>query len=180
MLVFEYHYHYQVLLLTGSRLPHHISVRCPWSGYKWSSEPRDSNATQPTHCCESHSLTVPQIFLGQFLTIHIHKTTGNFFTMPNLEVPESGLSFDSVSERSSKSTTQDIIGLTLTDDLIEEMIQCVQNGKPIQLSLGSRPVRRSCTIVVVGLKERGEVIVAIVTKWTIVLREISQTQFTTI
>ena len=64
-----------------------------------------------------------------------------FVTMPTLDIPASGLSFESVSERTSKSTSQDIIGLTLTDDLIEEMIQCVQNGKQIHLSLGSRPVR---------------------------------------
>jgi RNA polymerase II elongation factor ELL len=61
--------------------------------------------------------------------------------MPTLDIPKSGLSFESVSETSSKSATQDIIGLTLTDDLIEEMIQCVQNGKQISLSLGPRPVR---------------------------------------
>ena len=60
---------------------------------------------------------------------------------PTLDIPASGLSFESVSEQSSKSNSQDIIGLTLTDDLIEEMIQCVQNGKQISLSLGPRPVR---------------------------------------
>jgi RNA polymerase II elongation factor ELL len=66
--------------------------------------------------------------------------------MPLLRVPDSGLSFESVTASKAPkngSPPQDVIGLTLTDDLIEQMIQCVQNGKPIQLSLGTRPVIHS-------------------------------------
>ena len=33
-----------------------------------------------------------------------------------------------------------VVGVTLTDIVIEEMIKCVQKGKPIQLALGDRPV----------------------------------------
>ncbi|KAH8679791.1 hypothetical protein BGZ60DRAFT_369363 [Tricladium varicosporioides] len=58
--------------------------------------------------------------------------------MPSLIIPESGLSLRGSQESSSKhgSMIPEVFGLTLTDNVIEEMIKCVQNGKPIQLSLG--------------------------------------------
>jgi hypothetical protein len=64
------------------------------------------------------------------------------FKMPSLIIPESGLSFASSQHASRKpdSTMPTAIGLTLTDGVIEEMIKCFQNGKPIQLSLGDHPV----------------------------------------
>jgi RNA polymerase II elongation factor ELL len=62
--------------------------------------------------------------------------------MPSLAIPQSGLSLGSFPAPSSKpvSAFPDVFGLTLTDEVIEEMIKCVQNGKPIQLSLGEHPV----------------------------------------
>ncbi|KAE8451383.1 hypothetical protein EG329_004012 [Mollisiaceae sp. DMI_Dod_QoI] len=61
--------------------------------------------------------------------------------MPSLVVPESGFTLGSSPGSSSKagSAVPDVFGLTLTDGMIEEMIKCVQNGKPIQLSLGEHP-----------------------------------------
>ncbi|KUJ08865.1 uncharacterized protein LY89DRAFT_328130 [Mollisia scopiformis] len=61
--------------------------------------------------------------------------------MPLLVVPESGFTLESSPGGSSKagSVVPDVFGLTLTDGMIEEMIKCVQNGKPIQLSLGEHP-----------------------------------------
>ena len=60
------------------------------------------------------------------------------FKMPSLNIPESGLSFGK--SAMPDSTMPTALGLTLTDGVIEEMIKCVQNGKPIQLSLGDHPV----------------------------------------
>ncbi|KAF4630807.1 hypothetical protein G7Y89_g7327 [Cudoniella acicularis] len=58
--------------------------------------------------------------------------------MPSLVIPESGVSLRSSHETSAKhgAAPPEVLGLTLTDNVIEEMIKCVQNGKPIQLSLG--------------------------------------------
>jgi RNA polymerase II elongation factor ELL len=62
--------------------------------------------------------------------------------MPSLVIPESGMSLGSSLETASKpgSAVLEVFGLTLSDSLIEEMIKCVQNDKPIQLSLGEQPV----------------------------------------
>jgi RNA polymerase II elongation factor ELL len=61
--------------------------------------------------------------------------------MPSLVVPEAGFTLGSSAGGSSKagSGAPGVFGLTLTDGMIEEMIKCVQNGKPIQLSLGEHP-----------------------------------------
>ncbi|KAF8848562.1 hypothetical protein BDZ45DRAFT_681140 [Acephala macrosclerotiorum] len=61
--------------------------------------------------------------------------------MPSLVVPEAGFTLGSSPRSSSKagSGAPGVFGLTLTDGMIEEMIKCVQNGKPIQLSLGEHP-----------------------------------------
>ncbi|EKD18407.1 uncharacterized protein L3040_007567 [Drepanopeziza brunnea f. sp. 'multigermtubi'] len=60
--------------------------------------------------------------------------------MPSLHIPESGLSLGSSPGASSgKAGGPDVLGLSLTDSIIEEMIKCVQNGKEIQLSLGEHP-----------------------------------------
>ncbi|KAE9368672.1 hypothetical protein N431DRAFT_547608 [Stipitochalara longipes BDJ] len=61
--------------------------------------------------------------------------------MPSLVIPPPGLSLGSFPVPPSKpsSAFPDVFGLTLTDVVIEEMIKCVQNGKPIQLSLGEHP-----------------------------------------
>jgi hypothetical protein len=61
--------------------------------------------------------------------------------MPSLVIPESGLSIGSSRNAPSKAgPVQDVFGLTLNDGVIEEMIRCVQNGKPIHLSFGEHPV----------------------------------------
>jgi len=75
--------------------------------------------------------------------------------MPSLDIPQSGLSLGSSPAPPFKpgSAVPDVFGLTLTDGVIEEMIKCVQNGKPIQLSLGEHPVSIQSTesIIVVFL-----------------------------
>lgn len=61
--------------------------------------------------------------------------------MPSLVVPESGLSLGSVHDNASKpgSAAPEVLGLTLSDNVIEDMIKCFQNGKTLQLSLGEHP-----------------------------------------
>jgi hypothetical protein len=61
--------------------------------------------------------------------------------MPSLVIPPNGLSL----EGSGKPAFDqgDIIGLTLSDDVIEGMIQSVRKGEPINLSLGHDPVSGS-------------------------------------
>jgi len=62
--------------------------------------------------------------------------------MPSLIIPESGLSLASSREPSSKAGfgVPDVFGISMTDRVIEDMIKCFQNGKPIELSLGEHPV----------------------------------------
>ncbi len=64
--------------------------------------------------------------------------------MPFLTIPESGLSLGNFPGTASKPAhgVPEVFGLTLNDGVIEEMIKCVQNGKPIQLSLGEHPVSK--------------------------------------
>ncbi|KFY84417.1 hypothetical protein V500_09334 [Pseudogymnoascus sp. VKM F-4518 (FW-2643)] len=54
--------------------------------------------------------------------------------MPSLVVPRSGLPLEVGAQ--SGVPSNGLIGLTLTDTLIEEMINCVQSGEAIQFSLG--------------------------------------------
>ncbi|OBT89723.1 hypothetical protein VE02_01342 [Pseudogymnoascus sp. 03VT05] len=54
--------------------------------------------------------------------------------MPSLVVPRSGLPLEVGAQ--SGAASNGLIGLTLTDTLIEEMINCVQSGEAIQFSLG--------------------------------------------
>ena len=77
--------------------------------------------------------------------------------MPAVAVPESGWTMEGPGEDSLKSSAvHNAIGLTLTNGIIEDMIKCVQDGKPIQLSLGPQPVSSFLPIVVVfwGLDAR--------------------------
>lgn len=53
--------------------------------------------------------------------------------MPSLVVPRSGLPME-VGTRPDVASNG-LIGITLSDNVIEDMIQCVQNGEVIQLSL---------------------------------------------
>ncbi|EDO03715.1 hypothetical protein SS1G_06196 [Sclerotinia sclerotiorum 1980 UF-70] len=59
---------------------------------------------------------------------------------PSLDIPQAGLKLES-NPPSNKSATNitPAIGLTLSDGMIEDMIKCFQNGKPIELSLGGSP-----------------------------------------
>jgi RNA polymerase II elongation factor ELL len=59
--------------------------------------------------------------------------------MPSLRVPETGLILES-SENASTALPTQAFAVSLSDIVIEDMIQCVQNGEDIQLSLGSSPV----------------------------------------
>jgi hypothetical protein len=74
---------------------------------------------------------------------HTHHSLGEQpYKMAALIIPESGLSLGAFPASSSKvdADVPELLGLTLTDNVIEEMIKCVQSGKPIQLSLGDHPV----------------------------------------
>lgn len=69
--------------------------------------------------------------------------------MPIIRVPEKGLKLEGFDADSSAGPTMpNAIAVTLTNGMIEDMIKCVQNGKPIQLSLGPQPVSLSLSIVV--------------------------------
>ena len=59
--------------------------------------------------------------------------------MPSLTIPEGGLQLES-SPKSSNFLPLQAFGLTLSDNVIEDMIKCVQDGDQIELSLGSNPV----------------------------------------
>ncbi|CAG8982201.1 hypothetical protein HYALB_00003637 [Hymenoscyphus albidus] len=56
---------------------------------------------------------------------------------PCLVFPESGVELRTSS--TPTSAVPAVLGLSLSDSVLEEMIKCVQNGKPIQLSLGEHP-----------------------------------------
>jgi RNA polymerase II elongation factor ELL len=55
-------------------------------------------------------------------------------------VPDSGLALES-SAKAMAGLPMQAFAITLSDSVIENMIECVQNGQGIQLSLGSSPVR---------------------------------------
>lgn len=59
--------------------------------------------------------------------------------MASLRVPDTGLQLES-SAGASPGIPAQAFALTLSDNVIEDMIKCVQNGEDIQLSLGSSPV----------------------------------------
>ena len=52
------------------------------------------------------------------------------------------MSLSSSADATSKhgSVVPEVFGLTLSDSVIEDMIKCFQNDKPLQLSLGEHPV----------------------------------------
>lgn len=64
--------------------------------------------------------------------------------MSVLAVPDGGLHL--ASSDTSESLPMQAFGITLNDSLIEDMINCVQSGKQIELFLGSNPV--SCFLVI--------------------------------
>lgn len=57
-----------------------------------------------------------------------------------LKIPDGGLLLEGPSGKDNKVPTQ-AFPITLSDNVIESMIMCVQNGGNIQLSLGNAPVR---------------------------------------
>ena len=59
--------------------------------------------------------------------------------MNSLKVPESGLSLQGSSGNDSNLPPQ-AFPITLNDNVIEDMIKCVQGGGDIELALGSIPV----------------------------------------
>ena len=61
--------------------------------------------------------------------------------MNSLKIPEAGLLLQGSPQHGSKTPLPpQAFALTLSDDVIESMIQCVQNGGDIELSLGDNPV----------------------------------------
>lgn len=52
---------------------------------------------------------------------------------PSLNIPQAGLKLEG---HKSAPTTTPAIGLTLSEGMIEDMIKCFQNGKPIELDFG--------------------------------------------
>ena len=57
-----------------------------------------------------------------------------------VNVPDSGLALES-SAKAMAGLPMQAFAVKLSDSMIEGMIECVQNGQGIQLSLGSSPVR---------------------------------------
>lgn len=60
-------------------------------------------------------------------------------SMNSLKVPESGLQLEGLTGKDASLPSQ-AFAVTLSDNVIEDMIKCVQNGDGIQLSLGANPV----------------------------------------
>ncbi|WKT39559.1 hypothetical protein QSH57_001378 [Fusarium oxysporum f. sp. vasinfectum] len=58
--------------------------------------------------------------------------------MNSLKVPESGLQLEGSTGKDASLPSQ-AFAVTLSDNVIEDMIKCVQNGDGIQLSLGANP-----------------------------------------
>lgn len=59
--------------------------------------------------------------------------------MNSLKVPESGLVLES-SDTKESSLPPQAFAINLSDNVIESMIRCFQNGDDINLALGSSPV----------------------------------------
>lgn len=56
-----------------------------------------------------------------------------------LRIPETGLQLES-SGKAADTLPLQAFAITLSDNVIEDLIQCVQNGDDIRLSLGNVPV----------------------------------------
>lgn len=59
-----------------------------------------------------------------------------------LRIPETGLQLES-SPKSADTLPLQAFAITLSDSLIEDLIQCSRNGEDMKLSLGNVPV--SCS-----------------------------------
>lgn len=70
--------------------------------------------------------------------------------MNSLKVPDSGLRLESSPDYDS-SLPRQAFAITLNDNVIEDMIKCVQGGGDIQLALGPNPVSHTpCTTHTIG------------------------------
>lgn len=56
-----------------------------------------------------------------------------------LRIPETGFQLES-SEKTADNLPLQAFAITLSDNVIEDLIQCVQDGEDIRLSLGNVPV----------------------------------------
>ncbi|KAK8016409.1 hypothetical protein PG993_014598 [Apiospora rasikravindrae] len=61
--------------------------------------------------------------------------------MPALAIPDTGLQLESPTNNPNSLPMQ-AFGLVLNDDVIEDMIKCVQNGQNLELCLGNNPSLR--------------------------------------
>jgi RNA polymerase II elongation factor ELL len=72
--------------------------------------------------------------------------------MPALKIPDDGLLVEGpASNNNSSSLPLQAFAITLSDNVIEDMIKCVQNGGDIQLSLGNSPVSRFRIVIVIWM-----------------------------
>lgn len=61
--------------------------------------------------------------------------------MNSLKIPESGVLLKGSPSDDSDPVPQQAFAISLSDNVIEDMIKCVQDGEDIQLALGASPVR---------------------------------------
>jgi hypothetical protein len=66
-----------------------------------------------------------------------------------MRIPDGGLRLESSAEATAALPLQSF-AITLDDGLIESMIECVQNGRDLQLSLGNNPVSAASLLVLLG------------------------------
>lgn len=59
--------------------------------------------------------------------------------MPSIRVPDTGLILES-SAASGNPVPPQAFTINLSDNVLEDLIKCVQSGEDLQLSLGSSPV----------------------------------------
>lgn len=60
--------------------------------------------------------------------------------MNSLKIPEGGVMLKDSPDEDSGPLPQQAFTISLSDNVIESMIQCVQDGGDVQLALGSKPV----------------------------------------
>lgn len=60
-----------------------------------------------------------------------------------VRIPETGLQLES-SVKSADTLPLQAFAITLSDNVIEDLIRCVQNEEEIKLSLGNVPVSAKC------------------------------------
>lgn len=87
------------------------------------------------------------------LVAHIEKR-GNLYTtdrndtimnMNSLKIPENGVMLKGSASKDAGALPPQAFAISLSDNVIEDMIACVQNGNDISLALGANPVSLSLT-----------------------------------